>query len=340
LPLETKQLKHLIDDLLEVSRITTGRVRLRRERVAMAGIVQAAVETVRPLIDQRRHELTMSLPPEPIWLHADASRLEQVVVNLLTNAAKYTDEGGHVWLTVQQEVGACVLRVRDTGVGIAAELLPHIFDLFMQAERLMDRSQGGLGIGLCLVRRLVELHGGTVEVDSGVGQGSEFVVRLPTGPMPALLPSPPVTTTVQPTAGVLRVLLVDDNADMAEGMALLLKDAGYDVRTIHDGPTALQAAVDYRPHVVLLDIGLPGLNGYEVAKWIRKQSILRGVVLVALTGYGQEADRQTSMEAGFNYHLVKPTSFKEVKAILAAISVNLDGGGILPQQPPLRRDSL
>ncbi len=327
---QTGQLKHLIDDLLEVSRITTGRVRLRRERVAMAGIVQAAVETVRPLIDQRRHELTVSLPPEPIWLHADASRLEQVVGNLLTNAAKYTDEGGHVWLTVQQEGDACVLRVRDTGVGIAAELLPHIFDLFMQAERLMDRSQGGLGIGLSLVRRLVELHGGTVEVSSGPGQGSEFVVRLPVGPLPALQPSPPVTEPVQPTAGGLRVLVVDDNADMAEGLALLLKDAGHDARTVHDGPTAQQAVVDYKPHVVLLDIGLPGLNGYEVARWIRKEPALRSVVLVAMTGYGQESDRQISMKAGFNYHLVKPTDFKDVKAILAAISVNLDGGGIQP----------
>ena len=327
---QTGQLKHLIDDLLEVSRITTGRVRLRRERVAMAGIVQAAVETVRPLIDQRKHELTVSLPPEPIWLNADASRMEQVVVNLLTNAAKYPDEGGHIALTVQQEVGACVLRVRDTGVGIPAELLPHIFDLFMQAERLMDRSQGGLGIGLSLVRRLVELHGGTVEVSSEPGQGSEFVVRLPVGPMAMLQLSALAAEPAQPTAGGLRVLVVDDNADMAEGMALLLKDDGHDVRTIHDGPTALQAAVDFRPHAVLLDIGLPGLNGYEVAKWIRKQAILRGVVLVALTGYGQETDRQTSLKAGFNYHLVKPTHFKDVKAILAAIPVDPNGGVLHP----------
>jgi len=327
---QSGQLKHLVDDLLEVSRITTGRVRLRREWVAMTGIVQAAVETVRPLIDQRRHELTVSMPPEPMWLHADASRLEQVVVNLLTNAAKYTDEGGHIWLTARQEGDACVLRVRDTGVGIAAELLPHIFDLFMQAERLMDRSQGGLGIGLSLVRRLVELHGGTVDVSSGPGKGSEFVVRLPVGPMPTLQPSAPATEPIQRTGGGLRVLVVDDNADMAEGMALLLKDAGHDARTILDGPTALQAAVDYRPHVVLLDVGLPGLNGYDVARWIRKQPVLESVVLVALTGYGQETDRQISMKAGFNHHLVKPIDFKDVKEILAAIPGDLDGGGIRP----------
>ena len=173
------QLQHLVDDLLEVSRITTGRVQLRREPVAVSGIVEVAVETVRPLIEQRRHELTVSLPPEPIWLHADAARLEQVVVNLLTNAAKYTEEGGHVWLTVQQEGDECVLRVRDTGVGITPALLPCIFDLFTQAERSLDRSQGGLGIGLALVQRLTELHGGKVEASSVLGQGSEFVVRLP-----------------------------------------------------------------------------------------------------------------------------------------------------------------
>ena len=185
------QLTHLVDDLLEVSRITTGRIQLRQEQVAVNGIVERAVETARPLIDQRRHELTVSLPPQPIWLYADAARLEQVVVNLLTNAAKYTNEGGHIWLTVQQEGDEAVLRVRDTGVGIAPDLLPHIFDLFTQAERSLDRSQGGLGIGLALVQRLVEMHGGTVEVSSTLGQGSEFVVRLPMVLTPASQPPSP-----------------------------------------------------------------------------------------------------------------------------------------------------
>ena len=210
------QLTHLVDDLMEVSRITTGRIHLQQERVALNGIVENAVETVRTLIGQRRHELTVSLPPQPIWLYADASRLEQVVVNLLTNAAKYTDEGGHIWLTVQEEGEDCVLRVRDTGVGIAPELLPRIFDLFTQAERSLDRSQGGLGIGLALVHRLVEMHGGKVAAHSSLGQGSEFVVRLPmvltAEPRRHRLPK----ETAKPTGPSLRVLVVDDNMDTAE----------------------------------------------------------------------------------------------------------------------------
>ena len=210
------QLTRLVDDLLEVSRITTGRIQLHQERIAVSGIVERAVETARPLIDQRKHELTVSLPPQPIWLHADAARLEQVVVNLLTNAAKYTDEGGHIWLTVQQEGDEAVLRVRDTGVGIAPELLPRIFDLFTQAERSLDRSQGGLGIGLALVQRLVEMHGGTVEASSALGQGSEFVVRLPVVPTPAPQPPSPPTETAKPTGPSLRVLVVDDNVDTAD----------------------------------------------------------------------------------------------------------------------------
>ena len=286
----------------------------------VSGIVERAVETVRPLIDQRRHELTVSLPPQPIWLYADAARLEQVVVNLLTNAAKYTDEGGHIWLTVQQEGDEAVLQVRDTGVGIAPELLPRIFDLFTQAERSLDRSQGGLGIGLCLVQRLVEMHGGTVEVYSALGQGSEFVVRLPVMLTPAPQPPSPPEETAEPTGPSLRVLVVDDNVDAAQSLAMLLKESGHDVRTAHDGPTALEAALDYRPNVVLLDIGLPGLDGFEVAKRLRQQPVLQSVVLVAMTGYGQESDRQRSQEAGFDHHLVKPADFGKVQQILATVS--------------------
>ncbi|MCY2989177.1 MAG: hybrid sensor histidine kinase/response regulator, partial [Planctomycetota bacterium] len=269
------QLQHLVDDLLEVSRITTGRVQLRREQVAVSNIVEVAVETARPLIEQRRHELTVSLPPEPIWLHADAARLEQVVVNLLTNAAKYTEEGGHVWLTVQQEGQECVLRVRDTGPGIAPALLPRIFDLFTQAKRSLDRSEGGLGIGLALVQQLTELHGGKVEATSTLGQGSEFVVRLPVTPTntPPLRSS--VTETAQPTTRPLRVLVVDDNVDTVLSFSMLLEADGHNVRTAHDGLEAVQAALDYRPDLVLLDIGLPGLNGYEVAKRLRQDPGLK-----------------------------------------------------------------
>jgi PAS domain S-box-containing protein len=317
---QVTQLTRLVDDLMEVSRISTGRVQLRHDQVVLSGIVECAVEAARPLMDQRRHELTVSLAPQPILLYADAARLEQVVVNLLTNAAKYTDEGGHIWLSVQKEGDEAVLRVRDTGVGIAPELLPRVFDLFTQAERSLDRSKGGLGIGLALVQRLVEMHRGRVEAYSALGQGSEFVVRLPVllTPTPQA-PSTP-TETPTPTGPSLRVLVVDDNVDTAESLAMLLKTSGHDARTALTGPTALEAALDYRPNVVLLDIGLPGLDGYEVAKRMRQQPGLRNAVLVAMTGYGQASDRQRSHDAGFDHHLVKPADFGKVQQILATIS--------------------
>ena len=314
------QLTQIVDELLEVSRITTGRIQLHQERIAVGVVVENAVATVRSLIDQRKHELTVSLPTQAIWVHADAARLEQVVVNLLTNAAKYTDQGGHVWLTVQQEGEEAVLRVRDTGVGIAPEILPRIFDLFTQAERSLDRSQGGLGIGLALVQRLVEMHGGTVAVSSALGQGSEFVVRLPVVSPPQPQASSPPTETAQPTGPSLRVLVVDDNVDTVTTLAMLVQESGHDVRTAYDGSAVLEAALDYRPNVVLLDIGLPGLNGFEVAKQLRQQPALQNVVLVAMTGYGRESDRQRSQEAGFDHHLVKPGDFGKVLQILATVS--------------------
>lgn len=314
------QLVHLVDALLEVSRISTGTIHLQREQLDMRTIVERGVETVRALIEQRRHALDVRLPPAPIWIDGDSTRLEQVVVNLLNNAAKYTDEGGHIWLSLQQVGNEAVLQVRDSGVGIAPELMPSIFDLFTQAERSLARSQGGLGIGLSVVQRLVEMHGGKVAASSVVGQGSQFVVRLPVvlsvEPRP---PSPP-TEEAMPTRPSLRVLVVDDNVDTATSLALLLRDLGDDVRTAHDGPAALEAALDYRPDVALLDIGLPGLDGLEVAKRMRQQPILQNVVLVAMTGYGKESDRQRSQEAGFDHHLVKPIKFEKVQKILASVS--------------------
>jgi CheY-like chemotaxis protein/nitrogen-specific signal transduction histidine kinase len=314
------QLTLIVDELLEVSRITTGRIQLHQERIAVGVVVENAVATVRSLIDQRKHYLTVSLPTQAIWLHADAARLEQVVVNLLTNAAKYTDLGGHIWVTVQQEGEEAVLHVRDTGVGIAPEVLPRIFDLFTQAERSLDRAQGGLGIGLALVRRLVEMHGGTVAASSALGQGSEFVVRLPAVPPPQPQSSAPLFEKAQPTGPSLRVLVVDDNVDTVTTLALLVRECGHDVRTAYDGLAVLEAALDYRPNVVLLDIGLPGLNGFEVAKRMRQQPALQTAVLVAMTGYGQESDRQRSQEAGFDHHLVKPGDFGKVLQILATVS--------------------
>ncbi|MDB5891503.1 MAG: luxQ 2 [Polaromonas sp.] len=314
------QLTHLVNDLLEISRITTGRVQLRLEQVAVQGIVERALETTQPLMLQRGHKLTVSLPPAPLWLYADAARLEQVLVNLVTNAAKYTEERGQIAVTVQQEGAIMVLRVSDTGLGIPAELLPKIFDLFTQAERSLDRSDGGLGIGLCLVQRLVELHGGEVEAHSVLGKGSEFVVRLP---MMAAITEPRVSPNSALAIGdspPLRLLVVDDNVDAARSLGDILSLVGHEVRLSHDGLHALKAALDWRPDVVLLDIGLPLMNGLEVARRIRAQPGLPPMVLVALTGYGQEADRQLSLEAGFEHHLVKPADFREVELILGSVS--------------------
>ncbi len=314
------QLTRLIDDLMEVSRINTGRIHLQLERVGLNGVVERGVETTRPLMDQHNHELTVSLSSQPIWVYADPTRLEQVVVNLLTNAAKYTTEGGTIAIAVQREGDEAVLRVRDSGVGIASELLPHIFDLFTQAERSLDRSQGGLGIGLSLVQRLVEMHEGKVEVDSTLGKGSEFVVHLPIMTAPAVSPKSPKHIAPGSDGAALRVLVVDDNLDSAQSLGMLLKATGHDVQLAYDGPTALQATLDYRPHVVILDIGLPGLDGYEVAKRIREQPTLKNIVLVAMTGYGNVSDVRRSVEAGFNHHLVKPADFIKVKEILASVS--------------------
>lgn len=327
---QVAQLKRLIDDLLEISRITNGNVRLRPEGVSVSDIVAHALETTQPLIAQRRHELTVSLPPQPLWLHADATRLEQVLVNLLTNAIKYTDEGGRIWLSVALEddvapkagTQVAVLRVRDNGIGISPELLPHIFDIFTQAERTIDRSEGGLGIGLRLVQQLVELHAGTVNVHSVPGQGSEFVVRLPVTPPPSVPLPLPIPPLAHPRKS-LRVLAVDDHVDAVQNLALLLEIAGHEVQLAYDGPSALEAAQAMRPDVMLLDIGLPGLTGYEVAQRIRQQPALKDIVLVALTGYGREADRKRSKTAGFDYHLVKPAGFGEVEEILARVAQQL-----------------
>jgi len=310
------QLKHLVGELLEISRITTGRVQLHLERIDLSGVLDRAIETAQPLIDERRHVLEVSAPPHPLWLQADASRLEQVVVNLLTNAAKYTDPGGRIWLSVAQEGHEAVLRVRDTGIGIAAAQLPHIFGLFTQAEVSLDRSQGGLGIGLCLVERLVELHGGNVAVTSVLGQGSEFVVRLP---VTSLDPPPPQAEVARPAGKCCRVLVVDDNVDAAQSMGVLLTMQGHEVRVVHDGAAALEAVQSFPAGVVLLDIGLPGLTGLEVARRIRQLPALQSLVLVAMTGYGEESDRERSREAGFDHHLVKPTDLDALLKILETV---------------------
>ena len=315
------QMTRLIDDLMEVSRLTTGRISLHLERMELNQVVNNAVETVNPLITRQRLAIMLNLSAEPIWLYADAARVEQVIVNVLTNAVKYTIEGGSIWLTLSSEGEEAVLRVRDTGIGIAPELLPHIFDLFTQGERSLDRSQGGLGIGLCLVQRLVEMHAGTVTVESTLGEGSEFVIRLPITHVatPVL---PPATVVAAANGLALRVLVVEDNADAAETLKLVLNALGHDVQTAHDGFAAIDRALEFLPQIVLMDIGLPGLNGFEVAKRLRQQPTLAHVVLVAMTGYGEGAARQRSKEAGFNHHLVKPADFAKLQAILTSVSAD------------------
>jgi len=325
---QVTQLTRLIDDLMEVSRITTGRVELRLDQVAVNGIVERAVESASPIIEIHQHELTVTLSPEPIWLYADAARLEQVVVNLLTNAAKYTKDGGHIAVSVERASGPgqpldssdeCVLRVKDTGVGIAPELLPRIFDLFTQADRSLDRSQGGLGIGLALVQRLVELHQGRVEVLNALGHGSEFIIRLPIVASQLPMEAGTVREPTTENRNSIKVLVVDDNVDAAESLAMLLRVHGHDVRMAHTGPTAVAAALDYGPDVAFLDIGLPELDGFQVAKRIRRQPANEKCVLVALTGYGHDADQQRSREADFDHHLIKPADFGKVQEILAAV---------------------
>lgn len=316
---QVKQLTHLVDDLLEVSRINTGSLRLRQQQVSLRKVVERALETVQPMIAEQHHELTVRFSSTPIYLYADGSRLEQVLVNLLSNAAKYTPKGGRIELTIDEDDGQVAICVRDNGIGIAPDLLPHIFELFTQAECSLDRSQGGLGIGLSLVQRLVELHGGSVVAHSKPGRGSEFVVRLPL--MQAAVPTAnaPVAEIAAAQSGGLHIMVVDDNVDAAESLAVLLEMTGHSVRLAYDGPSALEAVMAYRPDVLLLDIGLPGLDGFEVAQRIRRQSALNQVTLVALTGYGQDSDRQRAFDAGFDYHLVKPADFGEIEKILAMV---------------------
>ena len=308
-----RQLGHLVrlvDDLLDISRVTQGKVQLRKERVELAAVVQNAVELSRPVMEAQSHELTVTLSPEPVHLEADPTRLAQVFTNLLDNAAKYSEKGGRIWLSAERQGAEVVVSVRDTGIGIASEHLPRIFEMFSQVTPALERSHGGLGIGLALVRGLVELHGGTVEARSaGAGSGSEFVVRLPALPPEEHIPGRKSAAEGGESLGAAprrRILVVDDNCDAADSLAMLLRLAGQDVRVAYDGPAALSQRDEFRPELMFLDIGMPGMDGYEVAQRLRQQPGLESLVLVAMTGWGQEEDRRRSREAGFDHHLVKP----------------------------------
>jgi PAS domain S-box-containing protein len=303
---QVRQLSRLVDDLLDISRISRGKVQLRKEVVNVAAVVRRAVETSRPLIDERDHELTVSVPAEPVFLEADPTRLEQVLANLLNNAAKYTEPGGRIGLTAQREGGSVAVQVRDTGIGIAPDVLPRVFDLFVQAEPGKDRAKGGLGIGLSVVRNLVEMHGGGVTAHSGgQGQGSEFVVRLPALAEEQNGRAGPAASDEPPAAGpARRILVVDDNVDAAESLARLLGLGGHEVRVAHEGEAALAAVQAGAPDIVFLDIGLPGRDGHEVAGQIRRRPGGNKILLVALTGWGAEEDRRRTKEAGFDHHLL------------------------------------
>jgi PAS domain S-box-containing protein len=317
-----RQAKHMvrqIDDLLDVSRISQGKIELRKERIELATIVNHAVEVTRPLCERLAHTLTVTLPPESMYLDGDLIRLVQVVGNLLNNACKFTNKGGRIWLTVEQVGGKAVIRVRDTGIGIAADQHDRIFEMFTQLDTSLERAHHGLGLGLTLVQHLVDMHGGTVEARSeGVGRGSEFVIQLPVvSGLPSL--NPETSFTVSTPMATRRILVVDDNRDSAEGLSILLKLIGHEVQTAHDGLEAVEATATFQPDVILLDIGMPRLNGHEAARRIREQQPHKGLKLVALTGWGQEEDRRRSREAGFDAHLVKPIDLDALTKLLAEL---------------------
>jgi PAS domain S-box-containing protein len=316
-----RQLQHmvrLIDDLMDVSRITRNKLKLHQERIDLETVLRNAVETSRPFIEAAGHELTVTLPNEPIYVDADVARLGQVFSNLLNNAAKYTERKGRIWVAAEREDNHAVIRVKDTGVGISAENLPRIFEMFSQVERTLERSQGGLGVGLTLAKRLTEMHGGIIKAHSdGQNKGSEFIVHLPEARVSQAQPLPTVAEAENKAAAQrCKVLIVDDHEDTVTSMSIMLRILGHEVQSAHDGLQAIEAANSFQPHVILLDISLPKLHGYEVARRIRQESWGKGIKLVALTGWGQEEDKRRSIQAGFDHHLTKPIEPASLEELL------------------------
>jgi PAS domain S-box-containing protein len=317
---QVQQLTHLVDDLLDVSRITRGRIELRRERIELAAVLERALETSRPAVEAAHHRLTVTFPEGPVWVAADLTRMAQVLSNLINNAAKYTRSGGHIQVSASAADGQAKIEVRDDGIGIQPEMLSRIFDLFAQVDTSLERAQGGLGIGLTIARSLVEMHGGTIAASSaGLGQGSTFTIRLPLAQEEDVRAVPKADREQEAQAG-LRVLVVDDNADSADSLAIWLRLKGHEVRTAYDGPQALAQALEQQPDLVLLDIGMPGMSGYEVARRMRAHPDTRRTVLVAMTGWGQEEDRRQSREAGIDQHLVKPLEPRALEDLIARLA--------------------
>lgn len=315
---QVNHLVRLVDDLLEVSRISRGALSLRQETVELAAIVRNALETSDPLIHAAGHELVLDLPPEPLWLEGDPVRLAQILSNLLNNAATYTEHGGRIVVRAWRDGEHAAIGVRDNGMGIAPETLPRMFGMFSRGERDIARAQGGLGIGLALSRRLAQMHGGTLEATSdGVGKGSEFTVRIPLAAGAAAAPQP--VESSDPGLARKRVLVVDDNIDAGDSLAMVLEMLGAQVRVARGGQQALEQFASWQPAAVLLDIGMPGMNGYEVARAIRERFASSGAMLVALTGWGQDDDRRRAREAGFDHHLVKPAQIDALQTLLAAV---------------------
>jgi PAS domain S-box-containing protein len=315
---QMRHLTHLIDDLLDVSRINRGKIDLRRGVLELSPILDSALATAGPLIEERKHTLEVAIDRGDLWAEVDPTRLEQVAVNLLNNAAKYSDNGGYIRLSARAEGDEVVISVKDRGHGIPPGELPQMFELFTQGDRSLARSEGGLGIGLTVVKKLVEMHGGRVEAESaGPGRGSEFTIRLPRAARPACSGAERTPGAGGATRAA-RILVVDDNADTARGMARLLKLLGHEVRVAHDGPGAIEAALEFRPEFVLLDIGLPGMDGYEVASRLKREGSFQDAIIIAVSGYGQDHDRRRSKEAGFDHHLVKPVDHEALLTLLSA----------------------
>jgi signal transduction histidine kinase/CheY-like chemotaxis protein len=317
---QAEQMSRLMEDLLDVSRITLDRLKLRKEKVDLCNIIESAIETSRPLIDEGEHELTVNIPSEEIWLDADPIRLVQVFSNLLNNAAKYTAIGGHIWLTVQRRGSDVTVTVKDNGAGIPKELLPEIFSMFTQGQQEAGRMRGGLGLGLTLAKSLVEMHGGTIEAKSaGPKQGSELIVRLEVADVPprALAKESQPVPKHETPAGK-RILIVEDSEDQAQTLAMVLELMGHQIRRARDGPSALEMLKEFLPDVALVDLGLPGMSGYDLARRIREQPQLRHLMLVAQSGWGRKQDRQRARRAGFDHHLVKPFDLQRLNNLLSA----------------------